>query len=335
MKRDNVNYLVVGVFVIAMIATFLVLMYFVSGRTGPADQYTVRYNNVAGLKFGTGVYYEGFHVGQIESIKPQPGATGMEYVLVLSVARDWKIPSDSVAAVVASGLISAVQIQISEGKSSTNLQPGSEILGREQQNLFAVLSDAAGQFKSLSENGVMPVLENLNNRINEVSGEIVSFRQQQLTPLVATFNQRLNGELMVEAQALVAKLDDSAAQIQKIVGSKNRGQIEQFLVHIDQAAVNLNDLISRIELTRVQMGETLAAIKGLAENNDEAVGQAVKNANASMLQMRDALSTVNEHLHTIMYNMDGTTRNLNEFSRAVRDNPSRLLRKTEPADESQ
>lgn len=335
MKRDNVNYLLVGSFVIVILIAFFVLMYFVTGSTGPADRYTVRYNNVAGLKFGTGVYYEGYHVGQIEDIRPEPVASGMQYVLTLSIARGWKIPTDSVAQVVASGLISAVQIHIKEGQSPDAIMPGGEISGREQQDLFAVLSEAAGQFRSLSEEGVMPVLQNLNNRIDEVAGEIITFRREQLGPLVTSFDQRLNTELLGDARALVAKLGNSATQLEKILGSKNQAQIEKFLVHIDQAAVNLNDLILRIESTRQQMGETLVSIENLASHNDEAIGAAVANANQSMLEMRDALRTVNEHLGTIMYNVEGSTRNLKEFSQAVRDNPARLIRGSEPQTDAQ
>jgi phospholipid/cholesterol/gamma-HCH transport system substrate-binding protein len=329
MKRDNVNYLLVGSFVILVLIAFFVLMYFVTGSTGPADRYTVRYNNVAGLKFGTGVYYEGYHVGQIEEIEPEAASSGMRYVLTLSIARGWKIPADSIAQVVASGLISAVQIHINEGQSPKVIKPGGEISGREQQDLFAVLSEAAGQFHSLSENGVMPVLQNLNNRIDEIAEEILTFRRKQLGPLVASFDQRLNNELLGEAQALVGKLNNSAEQLEKILGSKNQVQIQQFLVHIDQAAVNLNDLITRIESTRQQMGETLVSIENLASNNDEAIGAAVANANQSMVEMREALRTVNEHLGTIMYNVEGGTRNLKEFSQAVRDNPARLIRGSE------
>lgn len=329
MKRDNVNYLLVGSFVIFILVAFFVLMYFVTGSTGPADRYTVRYNNVAGLKFGTGVFYEGYHVGQIEEIRPQPASSGMQYVLTLSIARGWKIPADSVAQVVASGLISAVQIQIKEGRSPNVIKPGDEISGREQQDLFAVLSEAAGQFRSLSEDGVMPVLQNLNNRIDEVAEEIVTFRRKQLGPLITAFDQGLNTELLGDAQVLVGKLNNSADHLEKILGAKNQAQIERFLVHIDEAAVNLNDLITRIESTRLQMGETLVAIENLASNNDEAIGAAVANANQSMLEMREALRTVNEHLGTIMYNAEGSTRNLKEFSQAVRDNPARLIRGSE------
>ncbi|MFT4560409.1 MAG: phospholipid/cholesterol/gamma-HCH transport system substrate-binding protein [Gammaproteobacteria bacterium] len=328
MKRDTVNYFVVGIFVLTMIFAFFVLMFFVTGSTGPADNYTVKYSNVNGLKFGTGVFYEGYRVGQIETIVPTPAEAGMEYVLTLSITRDWKIPRDSVAKVMASGLISAVQIEIEGGTSEQAVSPGGEIKGQEQQDLFAVINDAAGEFQALSRDGIKPVLQNINKRIDELSAEGVSFRREQLGPLIDTFNKRLNEDLVGDAQSLLAKLDHSAQQLNKILGSKNQQQIESFLVHIDDVALNLGGLISRIEMTRVQMGDTLAALKHLVADNNHQVRTTVENANLSMQEMHNALQTVNEHLGTILYNVEGSARHLHEFSQSVRDNPSRIIRGT-------
>ena len=314
-KRDNVNYLVVGVFVLIMLGTFFTLMYFVTGRTGPAEHYFVRYKNVSGLKFGTGVFYEGYRVGQIEKIIPVPSSTGMEYVLTLSVARNWEIPEDSVANIMSSGLISAVRIEITEGKSSVSVSPGGELEGREQLNLLSVLGDVAGELGTLSEDGVMPVLKNLNVRIDEAS-------------------QRINKDLVGDAQALIVKLDSSAQQLEKLLVSVNPQKVEKFLTRIDDVALNVNVLISRIEGTRVQMGETLLALKNLASDNDEEVASAIRSANDSMQQALETLTVVNEHVATIMYNVEGSTRQLHEFSRAVRNNPSRLVRGSGPRDEA-
>jgi phospholipid/cholesterol/gamma-HCH transport system substrate-binding protein len=329
MKRDTVNYFAVGIFVLAMLFAFFVLMYFVTGSTGPADHYTVRYDNVHGLKFGTGVFYEGYKVGQIEAIEPTPAEAGMEYVITVSITRDWKIPVDSVAKVVASGLIAAVQIDIDAGASAQAISPGGEINGQEQQDLFAVINDAAGEFQTLSRDGIVPVLVNLNKRIDELSAEGISFRREQLGPLVDTFNKRLNEDLIADAQSVLAKLDHSVQQMNKILGPENQQHIEKFLTHLDDGALNLGGLISRIELTRVQMGETLAALKHLVADNSEQVGISVENASLSMQEMHDALKTVNEHLGTILYNVEGSARQLHEFLQSVRDNPARIIRGTQ------
>ncbi|MGR8920749.1 MAG: MlaD family protein, partial [Gammaproteobacteria bacterium] len=181
MKRDTVNYVMVGAFVVAMGIAFIVFLFAVTGRSGPTDPYYVHYDNVAGLKFGTGVFYEGYRVGQIETITPEPGDSGMRYLLELSVASGWRIPDDSVARVQSSGLISAITIEISEGESQTFHAPGAFITGIEKSDLMSVLNDAAADFRTLSRDGVMPVLKNVNQRVTQLTEEILRFRRDDLS----------------------------------------------------------------------------------------------------------------------------------------------------------
>ena len=70
MKRENINYLAVGLFVIVIMSAFFVVVYKITGRTGPTDHYFVTYDNVTGIKYGTPVSYEGYQVGQVELIEP-------------------------------------------------------------------------------------------------------------------------------------------------------------------------------------------------------------------------------------------------------------------------
>ena len=49
MKRDNINYLLVGSFVLSMGVALVVLLFAVTGRSGPTDTYYVVYDNVAGF----------------------------------------------------------------------------------------------------------------------------------------------------------------------------------------------------------------------------------------------------------------------------------------------
>ena len=65
MKHDRINYVVVGVFVIASFGLLLWFLSTVSGKSGPADQYHVVYVNVSGLRFGTRVFSKGYLVRQV------------------------------------------------------------------------------------------------------------------------------------------------------------------------------------------------------------------------------------------------------------------------------
>ena len=334
MKREHINYFAVGLFVITMFAAFFVVMYFVTGRTGPSEDYFVNYENVSGLKFGTGVFYEGFRVGQVEEIAPQASPTGTRYRVTLSILRGWEIPADSVAKIVSSGLIAAPQIGIEEGTSKVKLKPGEEIRGHEQQNMFAALNHAADEIHYLSRNGVMPLLDNLNRQVSEISKHIISFRERELSPLVASLEHQLNGSILVDAAEMMAKLNASASDLQAMVGAKNRNKLGNFLTHIDDVAINLNDLISRIEQTRLQMNGVLSSLDELTAGNTQRVSTTLDNANETVTEARQMMRTINTHLDSILYHAEGSSRHLHEFSKAIRDNPTRLIRGTQPAEEA-
>ncbi len=326
MKRDTVNYVMVGAFVVTMAIAFLVLMMAVTGRSGPTDNYHVYYNNVGGLKFGTAVLYEGYRVGQIEKITPERDADGMRYRVDLSVESGWAIPADSIARVQSSGLISAITIHINEGQASELLAPGSAIAGEDKTDLFAVLDRAASDFHRLSEDGVMPLLGNLNLRVTELADEIIRFRRDDLTPFVRMMHERIDQDLVNEAVELINHLDSSAQGLKAMVDSGNQQRVREFLEHINHVASNLNDLVGRIENTRQQMNGVLGSIGDLVDDNAAGVKGTVGAAETSMEELDIALKTVNQHLGTILYDIEGSARHMGEFARVIRENPSRLLR---------
>ena len=331
MKRDNVNYLLVGGFVLMMAAALTVLLLAVTGRSGPSDHYTVEYENVAGLKFGTGVFFEGYRIGQVETIEPHATASGIRYELDLSVQSGWKIPSDSVATVAASGLISAVTIDIHRGQAKTTLQPGDAITGRGQTDLFSVLNQAAADFRTLSQDGIMPVLQNLNGRITEVADELIKFRREELTPLT----RRLDQEVISELVAVLKHLDDSARGLQTILGNENQAHVSGILTHVENVAVDVDGLIGRLEATRVQVNGILTAVDRVVVENQGKLAATTAGAQASMRELEVTLKTVNLHLGQILQNLEGGSRNINEFTRTIRDNPARLLRNSQSTEPGQ
>ena len=335
MKRDNINYLLVGSFVLSMGVALVVLLFAVTGRSGPTDTYYVIYDNVAGLNFGTGVFFEGYRIGQVEAISPERSAGGMRYKLELSVEDGWTIPEDSVAAVAASGLISAVTIDIRQGESSTALKPGDTVIGQAQTDLFSVLNQAAGDFRTLSEDGLMPVLKNLDVRISAVTEEILKFRHDDLSPLVTMLHERLDKEVLGGTIAIIKQLDASARGLQAVFSSANQERVTDILVHTDSAAVNLNELITRVETSRAEADHLLKALDALVVDNSDEVSEGVGAARVSMRELQVALKTVNEHLGQILVNLEGGTRHMNEFARTIRGNPGRLLRNADGAEPGQ
>lgn len=331
MKRDTVNYLVVGLFVCAVLVAFLVLMVFVTGRSGPSDHYNAFYEDVTGINLGTGVFFEGYRVGQVEEVKPIPAPSGMRYKVSFSVAEGWRIPDDSSAEIVSAGLIAQVQIQIREGRSTQHLTPGDEIRSVEQTDLFSALSAAASGFNDLSQTAVTPVLRNLDRRISQIADEFIAFRREELSPLVSNLDRRLNQELAPQAAQVLARLDANTQRLDRILGTQNEQRIAGFLIHLDEAALNLTGLIDGIESTRAQMDGTLQRIDRLVDHNAQDITGTVQSARVALEKMEATLTVINEDIDTVMYNLDGGARQMHELARALRENPTRILRTPETA----
>ena len=103
MKNDSINYVLVGTFVVAMVAALLFAIALLTGRTGATDTYYTRYDDATGLKYGSEVLYMGFPVGQVEKIEPVVEGGKVLFELELSVTeklRKWSVPADSVALIV-------------------------------------------------------------------------------------------------------------------------------------------------------------------------------------------------------------------------------------------
>ncbi len=309
-------------------------MYFVTGRAGPSDRYYAFYENVTGIKFGTGVFYEGYRVGQVEEVKPVPAPNGMRYQVHFSIVKDWRIPADSSAEVVSAGLISQMQIEIREGTSTKLLQPGDEIRGVQQVDLFSALSDAASDFSDLKTSGVAPVLRNLNKRITQVANELLAFRRDELSPFVAALDQNVNHEIAPQAIALLRRLDTSTARIEVLLSDKNVTRVEELLVHIDGAAISLNELLGNIEQTRRDVSGVVQRLDRVIAENAIEVNAGVKSARSALEKMDATLSVVREDIDTVMYHIEGSARHMHELSRALRDNPSRILRSPTPTEET-
>ncbi|MGH8458971.1 MAG: MlaD family protein, partial [Nevskiales bacterium] len=215
MKYDTVNYTAVGSFVLLMLVTLGFALYHITGRHGRMDSYHVYYGNVAGVKFGTPVYFEGYPVGQVETVAPERREDGMRYRVSLAIQHDWPVPSDSIAAIASSGLLSDVSISIVEGRSREPLKPGAEIRGQEGADIFTAFNELAAEVKLLSQSSLKPLVQQLNDALGSGAG-----------PIIADF------------RSLLEKLNHSADSLNEVLSPGNRRQVAQTLQHLNQASAN-------------------------------------------------------------------------------------------------
>lgn len=303
MKRDNINYLAVGVFVLSALLVLLVVLYKLTGRVGDSDPYHVLYSNITGLANGSRVTYEGYQVGFVAGVSPQQGETGTLYRVELRVKRGWRIPADSVARIYSAGLLAETVINIEEGKSRDRLAPDSEITGVQSGDVFAALGAIADDLGGLTREGIRPLLDNLNRTVTGLGGEL------------ETRVPRILGDL----ETMVGKLDQSADGLTRMLDAGNTQRVGNIITDVESTARNFRDLSASLQGTQAQLDALLGETQGVVGENREDLRQTVQ-------ALRQTLDSVAREVDGILYGLEGTSRNMHEFSRELRGNPGLLLK---------
>ena len=295
MRRESVNYTLVGLVVIGALGLLIASLFATTGRGGASSDYLVRYRNVTGLSYGAPVFYEGFRIGQVEGIEPERKDGKTTYRVKMELRRDWPIPDDSVARLASSGLLADVSIAIREGASKKVLPPGAEMKGEESADVFAALNELAGEVTTLTRTKITPLIEGLSTRVDSITATV-----DTQTPL-----------LFDEAQTLLKRLNEAAVSVQEVLGPENRENVAAVLE-------NIRGVTDNLEKTRAQLDSLIANLDGIAAENRPVVRDAVRD----LSQITSALA---RRIDSIANNLDSSSRNFNEFTREVRKNPNRLL----------
>ncbi len=324
MKDSRTNYVVVGAFVLLMLGGLVVALALLTGRTGPTEPYYTVYDNVGGLKFGTQVLFEGYPVGQVESVQPLRTEDGRTRFRVnLAVQSGWPIPADSLAQIAASGLLAAVTIDIRGGDSRELLPPGAQIPGRAGGSIFTTLEDVAGDVQSLTRDSIRPLLDNINKVV-----VTLGLATAQSAP-----------EIMENLRIMSAELATRAPEITRDIGAFSRKLNEQVLsesnlASIDGSLGNAEQATAEFAAMATELKAMSTQVNGLIGSLDALVADGRGDVAAALGDMRYSLDTVARHIDSITYNLDTTSRNMLEFSRSLRQNPGLLIGGTPPRDEA-
>jgi len=314
MQDSRINYAVVGAFVTVVLIAFLVVISMLAGRTGATDTYYTVLENVTGINFGTQVLYEGYQIGQVESVEPRFENRKVRYRVNLEVQEGWAIPEDSLARATVSGLLSAMTIDVKGGASSIILEPGAEIPGSPPTNIFAALSEIGAEFGDLSQNSLKPLIDNLNDFVTAF-GKVA---MEQVPESLGNI-QKISDHLAERVPNIADSIQRSAELIETdILGKSNRDNIGSSLDNLESASVDIANLASDLDTTRELLVRSAIALNKLIENNATNVDDAVRD-------LRYTLSTIVRYVDDISGNLEATSRNMAEFSRSIRENPSLLL----------
>lgn len=301
MYNQRTNYITVGLFVSAMLAATITWLVMLTGGTGPRESYVLIFENVSDVKFGTQVRYEGFPIGEVENISPLPDGASMRFRVDVGINRDWRIPQNSVARITASSFLAAKTIDIASGDSPEIIAPGGEIATASAGDMFAVMATAAAEITELNRASIRPLLATLNG----LAGTLAD-GAPRITEDLASVAQRMNRSL---------------AALQEILASENIQAIRRVIRNVENTSGTLASSSTDLSVTIRRADNLVRNLDELLEENRNNLDQSLKDANYTMQSMAQAIDS-------IVYNLDGAARNMNEFSRLIRQNPGLLLNST-------
>lgn len=336
MKTTRANYIVVGLVVLAAIAGLIGAIVLLAGGTGPADRYYTVFDQVQGIERGTDVTYDGYQVGRVAAIEPQRQNGQTRYRVTLALTEDWPVAADSVAQITAPGLLSAYVVNVEGGESAERLTPGDQITAGSTSLFYAQLTEVSQDLTSLTQNQLVPLIETLATQVERLGGPLA----EQAPEILANL-RRLTAGLAEDAPAVASDVRAMTDRLNReVLDDGGAARLGRSVANLDRMAANAADTSQNLQAVAGDIDRLIAELQAAAsaaratmEGTQSMVAENRDDIQTSIEELRFALETVAQDIESITYNLGGASRNMNEFTRRLRQNPSLLLRPSGGGDE--
>ena len=302
MKKVYNNYFLVGLFTLLIGGTALFLMFKMSGKNTQTDTYHSYFENVTGLGFGNPVYFEGYRVGQVEKITPEYQNKKLTFKTEYTLIKGWQVPSDSLTVIQSSGLLSDMSLSITSGNSSDLLTPNSEIATKKGADLMATVSKLAEDFDSLSEDKIIPLLDLVYERVDN---------------LTASLDQQIP-DILTSLQVLIKDVNSLVDTANGLLSNENLDGVENIISNIEKLSKDINQVSNWIEGSFDKVNGLISAGDSILDKSNDQVQNILKYASEMM-------ETLNNRADTITSELESASMNINEAMDNIRKDPSTLI----------
>lgn len=327
-----------GSFVIAGTALIIAIFVIVRGSVGAPDRYHAHFDNVAGLRAGATVVYEGYIIGAVEDVEPIASNEGMKFRIDLAVEKGWKIPEDSVAEISAVSLLSANAIQITAGIGNP-LPVDSEIRSMKSANIMADISKTADELSAIAQSHLAPLLSTLRDVLDtEGRGALASVGTLSNELATRTPAIMSNIENVTENVAgLVVKTEAAATKAFTVASTQNINRVGSILSRVDASAAQLESALASVGRSTGQVEtivgpENVARLSNILANLEQLQGDLDQIAKTTITTSRniEQVSEFSEdRLEGFLLRMESAALNIEEMTARLRDDPSILILGTE------
>ncbi|OGC01413.1 hypothetical protein A2V82_03680 [candidate division KSB1 bacterium RBG_16_48_16] len=300
MKRKIMEYksseIKAGIFIVLSLLVFGGFLVIIAGLDAwtEKDMYKARFNFVGGIEKGSLVRFSGFEVGRVVDIGLPSDSTAAGVEVTLEMKEGTPIRENSIAFLTTIGIMGSFYLEVTAGSPDSPLLPPGSVIKSKEVTAFAQMSGSMGDATN------------------------------ELAELIRRANDLLNKESRDNVAAMIASLTEMAVVNTENFNNAVQG-VQSITSHLDSTIIMINEMLQQNE---EQVNANLAGMAELLEESKNLLSRlnsAYDGVNNSMLQNSGSYQELIE-------NMTSLSRNLDEFSQRLKEQPWNLVRKTHPAE---
>ena len=330
----------VGVFVLAGLAILAIGIFYITGAgmLGPKYRLLTYLPEVQGVSAGAPVSLDGVEIGNVETIRINPGPEDPSHniQLVLRIARKFApdIRQDSTASLITEGLLGNRYVNVTRGHTGEQLPNNGVLQGKEE----AEMKEIMGRVGALADDlrGVIDQARNGNGSIGKLINDPALYNNLNATATklneIAGSIQQGRGSVgkLLSSDELYTKVDATIANVNDVIGAvkEQKGTAGKLIYDpavYDSAKTflnNSNDLMAGVRQGKGSLGKIV---------NDDQLYNNLRDASA---QVRDATAKLNSNQGTagrlmtdpaLYDNLTGATADLRLLLGDFRKDPKKFL----------
>jgi len=282
-----------GCFVGISIVLLIAILFVVSGLDlfKSTKIYRAQFKYTSGIEVGSLVRYGGMEVGTIKEVKiAEDNNSYIEFYI--EIAEEVPVKEDSKVFITSIGIMGEYYIEISTGSADSKLVPPRSLLNSKDVTPLMMLTDT----------------------VDKLTG--------QLSETIAGINKLLGNENQEQIHDILVNLNGLL--------ENNQHSINSMMENMNSLLVNVNKMGQTFDkLLEENQGSIAGSIRQL-ETTLEQSQQTVKQFQQTIESVNHMLASQHGNYDAIMENLNRTSRNLDEFTRTIKEHPWSLVRKSVP-----
>ncbi|UCE04906.1 MAG: MCE family protein [bacterium] len=287
------NEIKAGCLVILGLVLFVVFLILISGLDlfKSTKIYYARFKHTSGVEVGSLVRFGGMEVGQVKKVGIAPDNNSL---IEFEIEVDANVPvkKDAEVVITSIGIMGEEYIEISTGSPDADLLPPRSLLNCKEVTPLMMLTDTVDKLS------------------------------KKLSQTIDNLNQLLGSDNQSQVHQILVNLND--------LFENNQHALTTMVNNTNEVLANLNSMSIRLDTLLFENNDSIArSIKHLERALAQSQ-QLIKNMQETMKNVDRMIVTQNGNYDEIMESLRRTSRNLDEFTRTIKERPWSLIRKSAP-----